>query len=225
MNYFSGHTLNKILFISRLDVWFSGTKGVRTAGNQSMFNTLKGFAENGIRVTLLTDGDEYDSYYELTRYGVIVIKSHFKHVRKLAKRVITLIESIKNTFNYPVNYSSKSPAPDSNHPYSNRATLFFWTFFALIECIIINFRFRANLFYGYEYSGVPVAFFLGKFFNKPSVARYQGTRLGFYLDNYSNFSRCRDTIAAMKLPVSHIIMGDDGTQGDKDLQIHGVDPT
>lgn len=208
--------MKKILIISRLDVWYIGKKGVKTAGNQTMYNTIKGYMNNGFDVTLLTSGNEYIDYTGTDLDGLKVIRSKFVLVSKLKESVRNLLgkrkKNIKN--NYVVGIEHR--------PYSNVLTLYMWTVFSLIEAFFYNLRYKADVFYGYEFSGVLTAYYLGKIFKKPVISRYQGTRLGFFLDNNEQFESCKDTIISMRTPVDLNIMGDDGTQGDLVFERLGV---
>lgn len=76
---------------------------------------------------------------------------------------------------------------------------------------------RYDCVYGYEITGVPVAWLLGRLNHVVSIARFQGTILFPYLKSWRYRIFYWDHFFAMILPVDLIIMANDGTEGDKVL--------
>jgi glycosyltransferase involved in cell wall biosynthesis len=75
----------------------------------------------------------------------------------------------------------------------------------------------ADLFYGYEIYGVPVAARAGQAFSVPVVARYQGTLMSSRRHQRLAEVRFRKHLAALRTPADLLIMTDDGTLGDEVL--------
>lgn len=199
--------MKKIFFISRLNIWYVGEKYQnKTAGNQTMYNTIKGYSDNGYKVLVLSSGVEKN--LDLGLPNVTIKRSFYATFMQWKNQLFkTKVKEEKK--------EAKDFEVGKNHrPYSNMKTLKMWSFFATIEAFLLNLFFRTDVFYGYEFSGVVPAYNVAKIFNKPIVTRYQGTRLGFFLDNDEQFYACEDTIYAMRLPVDLTVIGDDGTQGD-----------
>ncbi len=79
------------------------------------------------------------------------------------------------------------------------------------------------MFYGYEIFGVPVAFRLAKRYKRPVVSRFQGTILAPKIGKRLWKIRFWEHIKAFRTPADIIVMANDGTQGDKVLEILDVD--
>lgn len=102
--------------------------------------------------------------------------------------------------------------------------LLFYLPMELLRVIFYYFKYKPDLFYGYEIQGAILASFLGRLFKLPVVNRFQGTALKLsYLSNLKDKLLYIDNILAMTSPCDAIIMDNDGTCGDKVLEYLGVD--
>lgn len=192
----------KILMISRLDVWSLGEK----KGNQSMYNTLMGYARRGHEVHLITFGGggllsskdktakEIHPNVHIYRFTDFDVKYH-----RIVKK-IPILRCLKT--GYFVNQLS-------------------WLS-VIIASFIIGYqiikRTKINILYGYEAAGVPAAFILGRIFHIPNISRFQGCI--FYDENLKNpvvWLKYPLHIMAYKIPADLVIMTNDGTKGDEVL--------
>lgn len=232
----------KVLVISTL--------AIKWAGNQSLYNALTGLAEAGHKVYFLNirKKDEKGTAYEL--HPNITIHHH-DFVPKFLTRILrplwltlrsslNTIEKFRNKNEDVINSKkkkesvSKKTATHTERNYIaaapeglslNVMCKLSWTAFQLLA-FYYGWRLikkeKTDLLYGYEVWGAPVASLLGKIFSLPVVTRFQGTFLYPILHNRIKSFLFIEHILAMKMPANLIIMTNDGTRGDKVLEVLGV---
>jgi glycosyltransferase involved in cell wall biosynthesis len=81
----------------------------------------------------------------------------------------------------------------------------------------------ADVIYGYEIYGVPVARRIADRFRRPMVARFQGTLMSHWMRARFAAIRFRKHLQALATPANLVIMTNDGTMGDVVLERLGVD--
>lgn len=182
-----------LLIISGLDIWSMGTG----KGAQSLYQTLKGYADGGWKVHFLTGNKSRDSVYDvhpmirITRFDLPWLKALY------SRRVV-----------------------------SHLAKTLWWIIFqiiALVYGIFLARREKFDLFYGYDTLGVPCGWLLSKIFRKPFISRFQGTTIGYFRSQKLWRLKYWDQILALKTPSDLLIMTNDGQEEDKLLQSLGVD--
>jgi len=195
----------RILVISRLDVWSLGKK----KGNQSLYNTLMGYAKRGHKVHFITWGAGGFRSTEDKRNPVSEIHSNVRIYRYpyFYMKISRLIQKLPFLRYLKIGYL---------------VIIALWISVLLVSTIVgyrIIRKNRINLLYGHETYGVPVAYMLGKIFRIPNISRFQGCI--FYNENLKNplvLIRFLINILAYKTPADLVIMTDDGTKGDEVLQ-------
>ncbi|MBD7964910.1 glycosyltransferase family 4 protein [Fictibacillus norfolkensis] len=210
--------MKKILMINTLPINNFGetNKVKRTAGNQTLYNTLKGYSENGYDVTMLTFCDvpkESKPFPNIT-----VKRSRFLKIFNFllkTKQKLLFIKRIRK---------EKSDKVTTDISVKGSTFLFkFWEVFGYLEGLSIAKKNKADLIYGYEiYSTRPSKRIADKI-GVPSVSRFQGTELSFYLNEPDKFEKSMPYILGTKVPTDLVIMANDGTQGDEILVRLGVD--
>ncbi len=216
-----GKGYTNLLIISHLDIWTFGTErpSEKKIGNQTLFNTILGYARNNYKVYFLTSGDEYLNLRAIGVDNVTIIRSKYATLRKAYKRVRDKIKK----------FLSKKRCKESeiriDEKFGNVMLWITWGIWAFFESIPIILLKRPDIIYGYEVYSILPSFLLGKLFKIPVVARYQGTPLAMYL-NDKNLTLPLSTrftyILSYRIPVDLIIMGNDGTRGDLILSRIGV---
>ena len=233
----TGRKVLKILLLSNL--------AIKLAGNQSLYNTLQGYAQAGHEVYFLNirKKEDYDYLpynlpqnikiysfqYIPTKLRPFWVKTRdlFKKFEKLAYKFSTKnFYRDQNNSSFVFAYKPKGYIPASSESKVNylldKVSWFMFQILGLFQGYKIIGREKINLIYGYEYHGAPVGWLLGKIFNLPVITRYQGTFLKPVLEQKKGYLY-PENILAMKLPVNLVVMGNDGTKGDEVLKALGVD--
>jgi glycosyltransferase involved in cell wall biosynthesis len=231
-------TKSKILFISEL--------GLKTAGNQSLFNTLNGYAKAGYEVHFMNIKMNNESRLPYTLHKNIKIfnYSYFpiclypywtffrKRIASIENRVFQYKRKIKqNSAKEDIlkkdlqinNIPSYIPgAPETITV--NFLSKISWILFQIIggyHCFRLMRKNQYDLFYGYEIMGIPLAYTFGKLRGKKIVSRFQGTFLFPILNNTIKKLFFFEHVIAFKLRADLVIMTNDGTKGDKVLEYFG----
>ncbi len=205
----------RILFVTDLDVWLLQESGqiVRKAGNQSLYNTLRGYARAGWEVEVLTAKDVHGGIETLPdgiriRREEMLLQRPVRLVRKALARLRPTV---------PASTTPGQQAPRTQLAPETIDNPGRWAVFqmdmgarALARCL----AWRPDVIYGYEIYGAPVAVTLGRALRIPSVTRFQGTLLGAWADDLTVMRRFRTHVAAMRAPANLLVMADDGTLGD-----------
>jgi len=181
-----------ILVISALDLWSMGRK----RGAQSLWMTLKGYADRGWQVYFITGNRAQGNPPSLPN-NVHVVRFDALWLKRL-------IQIRKLGFFFKIVW---------------------WSWFqsmAFINAQRIHAKHKFDVVYGYEIHGVPVANALSKLWHVPVVSRFQGTILGEWMKRRGWRLRAWDHILALKVRTDLVIMANDGTQGDRVLHRLGV---
>ncbi len=228
----------RILFVTDLDVWMfqegsaaAGTdpgtpaqapRSLQTAGNQSLYNTLLGYARAGWDIEVLTAKSLHAGTDTLAdgRIRIRRVDLALQSTVRVARRLRNALVPARATPKVPEQPATTLGLGDIENP--QRWLVFQAEMFAraLAECLVR----RPDVVYGYEVYGAPVAVALGRLLGIPSVTRFQGTLLGQWADHPASMRRVWTHCAAMRAQADLVIMADDGTLGDVVLQRLGVDP-
>jgi len=181
-----------VIVISLLDIWSMG----KNEGAQSLWLTLKGYADEGFDTYFITVNKK-NIHYQVSYKNLKIIRfgsdwaCHLIKIKKIGFFARTL----------------------------------FWFYFqvrAILYGHKIAKKYKNIIFYGYETDGVPAAKVLSIIHKSPVVSRFQGTilmpktNLPFWKLRYWQH------VFAMRIPVDLLIMTNDGTQGNKVLKLLGV---
>lgn len=192
----------------------------KTAGNQTLFNTLKGYSENGYKVTMITF---YDVPKVSTPFPNVVIRRSvfFKpinYLMRLKKKCIDFLTKIIG----PKKAINLYPTEEINRDGKSRFMMY-WGICAYLEGFWYSRFIKPDLIYGYEIYSTKPAKKLSKRINVPCVSRFQGTELGFFLDNNERFFKAHSFVEGTKVDTDLIIMANDGTDGERVLEKLNVD--
>jgi len=178
-----------IIIISHLNVWSMG----RSKGAQSLWLTIKGYSDAGYNTYFITSNKKMSNNE--------VQYPNLKIIRFNATFIECFLKYKKIGFIFKI---------------------IFWIYFQS-KAYIIGFKtakkYENIVFYGYEVYGIPVAKILSFVFKMPMISRFQGTIL--MPKTKTKFWRTRywQHVLAMKIPADLILMTNDGTQGDRILQL------
>ena len=166
-------------------------------GAQSLWKTLKGYAERGWEVFFITGNHAQGAAPDLP--------DNIRVIRFDARWLKRVMQVRKIGF---------------------FAKLLWWLYFQVVVFVKaqwLRFKYKFDIVYGYEIAGVPVAKLLSKLWRIPMVSRFQGTSFG--VDGKGKrvrFLRAWDHVVGLRIPADLVIMTNDGTQGDQVLQTLGV---
>jgi glycosyltransferase involved in cell wall biosynthesis len=211
-----------ILFVTDLDVWMfhQGATVATSAGNQSFYNTLLGYARAGWDVDVLTAKSLHAGTDRLAD-GRIRIQRVNLALQAPVRAARRMRDSLLKPRAAPGAAGEPGTALGLGDIENPKRWLVFQTEMfirVLAKCL---FR-RPDILYGYEVYGAPVAVAVGKLLGIPSVTRFQGTLLGQWADDPASMTQVRTHCAAMRAPADLVVMADDGTLGDVVLQRLGV---
>lgn len=216
----------------------SGLADIDVATNQSMKNTIKYFSEFGYtihvfaafpkRYPILQDPEKIFNKSVLFHRSPNFLIPVF-HIAKALKDLIGRSESKKNVkgdINANVGYYDE---------YNFLGRMFyavFLLFYLPLEAPRVFFyylKLKPRVFYGVNGPGCALASFLGKLLRKPIIHRWHGS--AYTEDDVKKMkTRLRDKLLlldggfAKSAPNDAVIMTNDGTRGDKILQLFNVEP-
>jgi glycosyltransferase involved in cell wall biosynthesis len=214
----------RMMVISDLDVWLLTAGNTKPgAGNQDMYNTLLGYARAGWDVHLLT-----------TQCGLAGMPPIHPHVT-VHRRPIRLVEAqqaakklLKKVVRRLRRNTAEGGAAAAGSPRPKRMALSPWYGMAFRRvmgrrAVALARRLGgADLVYGYETYGVLAGRAAADALGVPLVTRFQGTELCRYLADPPALLACKGYVDALRIPADLVIMANDGTQGDKVLDLVGV---
>lgn len=216
----------RILFVTDLDVWLLQETGriVRKAGNQSLYNTLLGYARAGWDVEVLTAKDVHGGV-ETLEDGIRI-----RRVRMLLQQPVRLfrkaVAAMRKPATAPVAAGTTPAKPRTAIDEGTLDNMKRWSVFqadmgarTLARCL----AWRPDVICGYEIYGAPLAVALGRVLRIPVVTRFQGTLLGAWADDPVRMRRFRTHVTALRAPADLVVMADDGTLGDVVLRRLGAD--
>lgn len=206
--------------LSSLSLWNFTQKGLsaKTAGNQTFYNTLKGYSENDIRVVVLTFNDVPKNSEVFP--GIIMKKSF---IYSIINCIIEILRIVKHKIKEINKKKDKATITTEIIKTGSKRLHYICLILGIVEGFFISLFYKPNFFYGYEvYCTIPASI-LAKIFKKPLITRFQGTELGFLLDDEVKFRKARYLIKGTKVKSDLAIMANDGTDGDKVLEKLGLD--
>ncbi|MTI70087.1 MAG: glycosyltransferase family 4 protein [Firmicutes bacterium] len=212
--------MKKILMLSSLSLWNFTKKGLsaKTAGNQTFYNTLKGYSENGVRVIVLTFNDIPENPEVFP--GVTMKKSY---IFSLINFFIKILRFVKHQIKKVKKSEQELEITKDIKKTGSKRLHYICSVLGVIEGLFISIFFKPDVYYGYEvYCTIPASI-LSKLFKKPIVTRFQGTELGFLLEDEKKFQEAKYLIKGTKVNSDLAIMANDGTDGDKVLKKLGID--
>ena len=212
---------------------------VKIVGNQSLFNTLHTFADNGHKVYFMSirkkERELGQFHPNITIITVSMIPKFVRPLWVIVRSILYLIEKIiKGIFSIlkKNNNGKKAVYRDGpmffGEPESVMVDLFYKISFILniftgiYKGISIIKKQKIDVIYGHEVSCVIPAYVLGKMFKIPVISRFQGTILYPILEEKKKMLRYIEHVIAMKIPADLVVMTNDGTRGDEVLKELGV---
>lgn len=211
----------RILFLTDLDVWLlqEGGAAVEKAGNQSLYNTLLGYARAGWQVDILTSREVHGALDHLP--GGIRIH----RVPLVLQGPVRALRRWRDRLRPPPPLQPREPRTRLDpRALENRGRFLAFqaqmTLLALRRCLPRP----PDVLYGYEIYGAPIAAWLGRRLGVASVSRFQGTLLSAWLEDPAVFESLWMNRLALTAPADLVVMADDGTRGDEVLARLGVPP-
>ncbi|OMD89412.1 glycosyltransferase family 4 protein [Paenibacillus odorifer] len=189
----------------------------KTAGNQTLYNTLKGYSENGYAVTMITFFDV--PKVSLPFPNITVRRSIFFKPINLLMKVKKKISDIKKKSN---NKKGSTPTLEIARN-GNSLFLELWGICGYIEGLLLTAKKKPDIIYGYEIYSTRPAKRLADKLNVPCVSRFQGTELGFFIEDDSKFNNAVTYKKGTEVSTDLVIMANDGTDGDKVLEKLNMD--
>ncbi|MGM0877157.1 MAG: glycosyltransferase family 4 protein [Bacillota bacterium] len=207
--------MKQILMINTLPIINfdkENNKKSKTAGNQTLYNTLKGYSDNGIKVTMVTF---FDVPKESTPFpNVTMRRSCFYTLFNILMKLKKAVSSITGKS------SANSKSTKVTTEVDRSGSSFFakcWNVCAYFEGLYLAKKLKPELIYGYEIYSTKPAKRLADKLNLPCVTRFQGTELGFFLDS-DKFYKAKDFVDGTAVDSDLIIMANDGTDGHEVLR-------
>ncbi|MBP7125799.1 glycosyltransferase family 4 protein [Myxococcota bacterium] len=209
----------RILFVTDLDVWLlqEGARAVEKAGNQSLYNTLLGYARAGWQVDVLTPREIHGDLDRLP--GGIRIHRAPLALQEPVRAFRRWRERLRPPGRPPPGGPRTRLDPRA---VENRGRFLAFQAEMTLRTLRRCFPRPPDVLYGYEIYGAPVAAFLGRRLGIVSVTRFQGTLLSAWMDDPQVFQSLRMNRLALSAPSDLVVMADDGTRGDEVLARLGV---
>lgn len=213
----------KMIMITALDIWMlTGDIKQPGTGNQSLYNTLLGYASAGWEVHMLTPSRVCATMGGIND-GVII--------HRMPIRWHDLLVQVKRKFRKLLERGGRKTMPRAGtgkpralappvglYPYSK-------VFRRLMGRRAVTLAHRiggAHVVYGYEIHGALAAAVAAKTLDLPLVTRFQGTELCRFLNQPEEMLKWKTHVEAARVDADLVIMADDGTQGNKVLDALGV---
>lgn len=174
----------------------------KTAGNQTLYNTLKGYSEQGFHVTMLTFAD------------IPKRSSPFPNIEMRRSRYFPLFHLLNRL---KIVYDHEETGRIGSSFYARA-----WNLLAYKEGLHLSKQLKPDLLYGYEIYSTRPAKRLADELKLPCATRFQGTELGLLLDD-PKFEEAKDYIEGTAVDADLIIMANDGTDGDQVLERLGME--
>jgi glycosyltransferase involved in cell wall biosynthesis len=211
-----------MVIITNLDVWLLTEKAKKPGtGNQSLYNTLLGYARAGWEVHLLTTNRTCAGMPPVHE-RVFIYRQPIRWVEAYLM-LKARVRGILRAFFPPTDLVAEmttEPGPPSKG---------FWRYARIFRRVMSR---RAialarqiggvDLVYGHEILGVLAGRVAADALGVPLVTRFQGTELSRFLDDRLRLLSYRRRVEALRTPADLVIMANDGTQGDKVLDLVGV---
>jgi len=211
----------KMVLITNLDVWLL-TTDIRKpgTGNQSLYNTLLGYARAGWEVHVLTTSR--------TCSGMPPVHERvFIHRRPIVG--MEVYQALKRLLGKCLRAMSWTQHVATINTGAVPPSKGFWHYAKMFRRIMGR---RAvalarqvggvDLVYGHEILGVLAGRVAADALGVPLVTRFQGTEISQFLNDPKRMFSYRMRVEALRTPAGLVVMANDGTQGDKVLDLVGV---
>lgn len=212
----------RMILITYLDIWtLTGNAHKPGIGNQSLYNTLLGYARAGYEVHMLTTSTM------LSRTIPVHDRVHIHRGPMLVQRLRRAWSRVKGAFAFWHTPAPLPPArPNTSYaictPEQWRLAQAFRYFMGRRAIRLAAKLGGVDFIYGHEIFGALAGEKAAKRLGVPLITRFQGTELGQFLDNDETLLACRTHVAAARVDADMVIMADDGTRGDEVLRRLGV---
>jgi len=215
-----------ILIISQLDM--------QKAGNQLLYQMIRGYAVSGYRVIFLTSNPAFDSnradYHELL--GSLMAKVSIYRFIPLFRPFAKLIFQVKKILlsHNPICPKSSLTNVADTVPFGTSGGrdvlgLLSWISFILggiFKAIQLARLYKIKVVYGYEIYGAPIAWIVAKMLRIPLITKFQGTIAFPELERGRAWYKIPHHLLALKTSADLVIMENDGTRGKEVLLRLGV---
>ncbi|MBM4017312.1 MAG: glycosyltransferase family 4 protein [Planctomycetes bacterium] len=213
----------KMVMVTNLDVWLL-TEKIRKAGtgNQSLYNTLLGYAGAGWEVHLLTTSRTCEGMppvHErvfIHRRPVRWVEAYLR-AKSWARGLARLLLGPATDMTLEM---QAEPGPPSKG--FGRYARIFRRVMGRRAIALARRIGPVDLLYGYEILGALAARRAAEALGVSLVTRFQGTELSRFLGDRARMLSYRMRVEALRTPADLVIMANDGTQGDKVLDALGV---
>jgi len=215
-----------MLVLTHLDLWFlSPNVRIAGAGNQSLLNTLLGYANAGYEVHMITTSTlhgEVPSIHDNVHVHRRTLP-WFDICRKLAAVPRSMLRRIAST----KQSAGASEKPRDFVDFSPPGVWYYANYFfkpAIARHAIALARKLGGVdfIYGHEILGAIAAEVVSKKLGVPLVTRFQGTELSQFLDQPKRLMQCKTHVVASRVDADLIIMANDGTLGNRVLDFLGI---
>lgn len=205
-----------MILITNLDVWLL-SRNVREpgVGNQSLYNTLLGYARAGWGVHMLTTNlvlSGMPSIHEnvfIHRQPILIFEIVDK-LKAIVKRFLRLLKPDSGAGGSNVRTTPLNPVMRLRV----KSHIFRWVMGR--RAAKLSWKLGGVKFiYGYEVSGVLAGRVAADKLGVPLITRFQGTELGQFLDEPKKLMSFETVVEATTTEADLIIMANDGTRGTK----------
>ncbi|MBN1105222.1 MAG: glycosyltransferase family 4 protein [Deltaproteobacteria bacterium] len=216
-----------IILLTNLDVWMlTGDVNRAGIGNQSLYNTLLGYAQHGYSVHMLTTSFALKDMTQI--HPRVYIYRHQLQSYEALNRLRRMVGAIPGISANGNNCKESRITPvKSLKPQSLGmrvyARVFSWEMVQTARHLIQQKGLQPAFIYGHEIIGVHAASRLARQTGLPLITRFQGTELSQFLDRPDRVFSYTVHTGALRAPADLVIMANDGTQGDKILDLLGVE--
>jgi glycosyltransferase involved in cell wall biosynthesis len=213
----------KMILITNLDVWWLTTKIRRPGtGNQSLYNTLLGYANAGWEIHMMTTSlvlSGMPSIHEnvfIHRQPILIFEIVGK-LKTIVKKLLRLLKPDSGSGSSSVRTTSLNPVVRL----WIASRIFRWVMGWRAAKLSRKLE-GVEFVYGYEVLGALAGRVAADKLGVPLITRFQGTELGQFLDNPEKLLSYKTKVEATRTKADLIIMANDGTFGDKVLDFLGV---
>jgi len=211
--------MRRMLVISNLDVWML-MPGITTPGigNQSLYNTLLGYAEAGWEVHFLTTSTALEEMPPIHERVLV-----HRHRMGLFDAYLALKRRLVGTLR------PRPAGAGSGETWENLSTPSLMHYARLFRLVMGRRAARlarqlggVQFIYGHEVFGAFAGEASAGRLGVPLVTRFQGTVLGYFADAPQRLRACRAHVAGLTADADLVIMANDGARGDVVLDRLGV---
>jgi glycosyltransferase involved in cell wall biosynthesis len=216
-------TKKDIILITSLDVWMlTGSVKKSGMGNQSLYNTLLGYANHGYNVHMLTTSmglKNIPPIHPNVHVYRFTIKS-YEFLMKLKQVFLDLLGLAIGKSHQAMSTTVRVKPVRQSLRLVLHSYIFAWAMARNARRLLKNLN--VAFVYGHEILGALAASRLCRKVKLPLITRFQGTELGQFLDDSDVLLSYTANVRALRAPADLVIMANDGTQGDKVLDLVGV---